>query len=127
MREIKFRAWRKKFKYMLSKEELAYKDGKFCHIFNCDFMPMDDDFVVMQYTGLKDKKGIEIYEGDIVKLHAQERLAEMIGYIIYGTYGNLCCQFVCSDNMYGGGYRNLTEYEIIEVIGNVYQTRGAHE
>lgn len=53
-REIKFRAWDSDEKYMQ-------------YDFQSPTRP-PADYVVMQYTGLKDKNGKEIYEGDICKM-----------------------------------------------------------
>ena len=63
MREIKFRAWDKKQDKMINMGTRFYKD-----------------IILMQYTGLKDKNGKKIYDGDIVRINLSFKAIGKVGY-----------------------------------------------
>ena len=126
MREIKFRAWDgKKFypsEYELIKNICFSMDGFVNGIIVAKFRPDGDfdfeqiDAELIQYTGLKDKKGIEIYEGDIVKCNNGH-----IGVIEFEEHD--CCfnvtDYYCSSNDYPT--MAFIEGQPFEVIGNIYE------
>ena len=96
MREIRFRAWDKKTKSMFNNAYVDLNYGKL-------ELQMVKDAILLQYTGLKDKNGKEICEGDIVDLGdgAEVKWSQETGAWIVGDW--LLCK------------------KIVEIIGNVYE------
>lgn len=125
MREIKFRAWNKINKTML--EIFDNTTQKEWFLPNCK-----EHYEIMQYTGLKDKNGKEIYEGDVFVHHFEPNQK---GIVKYGEYRN-----VMNDDRFGGhvGFyiewqdeftRSTTRCDLgywakhSEVAGNIYQNK----
>ena len=118
MKEIKFRAW-DGVDYMSNPFTLHdIQDGKieFTH---------DEKIVFMQYTGLKDKNGVEIYKGDIMLI--KERGANYpLKYIVVFNEPELGFRlrwegrYKETDSGFYDKKISQSSYEVFEIIGNIY-------
>lgn len=126
MREIKFRVIDKNTKKRWSEEDLIFHDGIWYEDWRAfeDGIPLNmENCVVMQYTGLKDKNGTEIYEGDILTDHGEEYL--LYESHLYVEYSKERGSFDFVDKFDYFGITRYTAFEIsyehFEVIGNIYE------
>lgn len=115
MREIKFRLWSIHSKKMFGCERNFYMslDGDLFRSDDLDYMNKSS-FKVMQYTGLKDKNGKEIFEGDIVQ--GRNRAHDLRNIKQKVTFLNGCFMF---GNWNAHEYFN--KHQEIEIIGNIYE------
>ncbi len=117
MRKIKFRAWDLAHKLMYTMEELLDENHVNPDVLrDCLEQPgdgYDEDTVLMQFTGLHDKDGVEIYEGDVVK--TDNKHLQVIYQFASFSLGN--GEFL---EEFGYGLKDHAP-SAIKVIGNIYE------
>lgn len=117
MREIKFRVWDKELNQMLHTTDLEWYDDSFG--FRLEKHIEDIEYNLMQYIGLKDSNGKEIYEGDIVEI--EDYFGEdIIGRVIYDETCS-CYWFMKGDER--NHFKTTFDLEgyVHTVIGNIYE------
>lgn len=117
MRELKFRAWSNEHNRYCDLVKMDEDDRWYGYIYTCAIYLTTKDIVLEQYTGLKDKNGREIYEGDIV-----DYVGECTCVIQYEDEGARFIHRDISDD-FPFGFNGLEEYngKLFEVIGNIHE------
>jgi uncharacterized phage protein (TIGR01671 family) len=118
-REIKFRAWHplnKEMVYPIKGQNFGY--GGYTR---SDILRDFEDENIMQFTGLKDNNGKEIYEGDIVHYDTEDGVVRAKVVFALSEEENMnisgfVFEFICHED-----YTNEDESVDLEVIGNIYE------
>ena len=126
MKEFKMKAWLKKEKKMVAiigidfnYEYIRYTEDD--NLFNENYKTAEfKNIELLQFTGLKDNGGQELYEADVIKFN--DGIDDIYGLISYDD----------EDGTYRVSYENITEHLSeregdFEIVGNIFENPQLHE
>lgn len=126
MKEFKMKAWLKKEKKMVAiigidfnYEYIRYTEDD--NLFNENYKTAEfKNIELLQFTGLKDNGGQELYEADVIKFN--DGIDDIYGLISYDY----------EDGTYRVSYENITEHLSeregdFEIVGNIFENPDLHE
>lgn len=126
MKEFKMKAWLKKEKKMVAiigidfnYEYIRYTEDD--NLFNENYKTAEfKNIELLQFSGVKDKAGQELYEADVIKFN--DGIDDIYGLISYDD----------EDGAYRVSYENITEHLLeregdFEIVGNIFENPDLHE
>lgn len=129
-REIKFRCWNTASECMYPNEDFALTmDGDElqlmpqCEHYDKPYLPNAGNMIYMQYTGLKDKNGKEIYEGDVVRTEQFDALA-LVEWTDFLAQFSVMIRNYDSDDPDDFTFESegIDPNKEVEVVGNIYES-----
>lgn len=121
----KFRAWHNELGRMMSIKNMWFQDSRIEElelndaVMNDHITAYPDEIELMQSTGLKDKNGQEIFEGDVVDYKGRKAIIKW-----HGSYASFIYRFVDELKERGSEWYPLfIAYYHFEVIGNIYENK----
>lgn len=123
MNNLKFRVWDKKLKLLRDVSSIDFDSKNLMYLFDkkTEIYANFEDVEFMQSTGLFDKNGKEIFEGDVLKVLG---FTDWIGEVRY-SQEELSYFFVEYENSLRLKYTTLLSLldKKLEVIGNIYENK----
>ena len=113
----KFRAWDKETKTMNGMAEIYRNRNQ-----EIELRPRDEDIILMQSTGLKDKNGKEIFEGDVIAIEVDDTGTPINARIFQNSKIGVLMFHVFEDNEDVPMVELLEDNSVaFEIIGNIYE------
>ena len=116
MREFKFRGWNNKIQFMSK----PFRFGQVLNFNDQIIKSLSKDEIVMQFTGLKDKNGVDIYDGDYLSnnYNAKGVVSFVNGmFVVKFTYE----ETLLTKDGETAYFRLCTVNLITDIIGNIYE------
>ena len=125
---MKFRAWNKESKCMIVDSPISMASIMRDYIrkaYNINQELIGKEYIIMQFTGLSDKNGIEIYEGDVISMdiwnggdNIEEESETDVFFGVVEWDNTRACYIISGDEIQ---LMDDEDYITLEIFGNIYE------